>query len=201
MKTIVKFKALVPTRVRNEAGVKIKVAKGRTFTTNENYADNYKKYTRLFEFIEIIPVEKVKKDKNKVKNSDAFPVTISEEMTNAEVEKILTKMGAKFKKKDKRENLVKAYETKLEEIEAEKQEKIIEAGTEKFKKMVDNRTIDQLQDFVEDIDKALDVENIDKEACEEYILEVLEKKIEDAKDKKVGDDEGNSEGSLDGADA
>lgn len=200
MKTLVKFKALVPTRVRDENGNKIAVKKDREFTTTDAYATNYRKYKRMFEEVEIVNV-KPKKDKTTAKNSNAFPVAISEETTNKEIEAMLEEMGAKYKKKGKRSDLIKSYEDRLVEMDEEKLAEIQVEATETFKSMVDNRNIDQLQEMAEDMDKALDVKNIDKEACEEYIIDTLAKKVEEADAKKEGDDEGNSEGTLEGADA
>lgn len=200
MKTLYKFKALVKTKVRNENGIKDVIKKGSTFLTTENYGNTYKKYNRMFEFMGMEEAE-VKERKVPVKGNDknVFPVTISEEMTNAEIEKILSEMGAKFKKKSSKKDLLEAYEVRKEEIKLEEEEKVIEKATNKFKAMVDNRTLEQLIEFEGDLDKATDVKNIDKDVCGEYILEVLEAKQEEAKTKKEGNENG-SEGSLNDSD-
>jgi ribosomal protein L20A (L18A) len=197
MKTLYKFKALVATKVRNEEGNKVKVAKGREFTTTEGFAKTYRSYKRMFQELGAVSAE-VKEKKTTSKNSDAFAVTISDDMTNAQIEKVLSDMGAKFKKKDKRANLLKALEERKAELNEEALAKIVEEETAIFCKMVDGKSIDDLQAMADDMDTALDVENIDKDVCEEYITDTLAEKIEEAGAKKDGDEDGNSEGSLDG---
>jgi len=196
MKTIVTFKALVDTRARNEDGVKITVKKGKTFKTKDSYAKEYRKYKRLFEEIAIEHKEP-RKDINTPKNSDAFPVTISPNMTNADIEKHLVQIGAKFKKKGSRKELIKAYEQRKADIEEEKKKQKEEKATDSFLKMIDNRTIEQLKDLVNDLEKAVEIKGINKEVCKEYILDTYKEKKKENEDKKEEDDDGNSEGALD----
>lgn len=203
MKTIVTFKALVETRARDEDGVKITVKKGKTFKTTEDTAKIYRGYGRLFEEVAVEYAEP-KKDKNTPKNSDAFPGTITENTTNAQIEDMLVEIGAKFKKKGSRAELLKAYDDRLAEMQEENSKDKEEKATEKFKAMIDSRTFDQLEDLADNLDNAVDVEGINKEVCREYILDAYEKAV----DKKVSsnddgeeDEDGNSEGTLDGADA
>lgn len=200
MKTIVTFKALANTRARDEDGIKVTVKKGKTFKTTEANASIYRGYKKLFEEVNV-EYAQPKKDKNTIKNSDAFPVTISDEMKNEDIEKLLTKIGAKFKKKGSRKELVKAYNETIEEdkemIALEKEEK----ATETFKNMIDNRTLDQLEELVDDMEKALSIDGINKKVCKEYITEAYDTALEKKGEEGKADEDGNSEGSLDGADA
>lgn len=202
MKTIVTFKALVDTRARDEDGMKITAKKGKTFRTTEDTAKIYRGYWRLFEEVSVEYAEP-KKDKNTPKNSDAFPGTITETTTNTQIEEMLVEIGAKFKKKGSRAELLKAYEDRLEELKEENSKDKEEKATEKFKAMIDSRTFDQLEELADDLDKATDVEGINKEVCRAYILEVYEKAVDEkvnAPEDGAEDEEGNSEGSLEGAD-
>lgn len=198
-KTIITFKALADTKARDEDGIKVTVKKGKTFTTNEANAKIYRGYKRLFEEVSIEYADE-KASKTTPKNSDAFPVSISNETTNAEIEKLLTEMGAKFKKKWSRKELLEAFDLRQAELEEEVAKDREEKATEKFKAMIDVRTLEQLEDLVNDLDKAVDVEGINKEVCKDYIQEVYEAKLEENEANKDEDDEGNSEGSLIGSD-
>lgn len=196
MKTIVTFEALADTRARDEDGVKIVVKKGKTFNTSGSYAKIYRGYKRLFKEVGISYADP-KESKTTPKNSNAFPVAISNETTNAEIEAILTEMGAKFKKKGSRKELLEAFETRQAELNDEGRREREEKATEKFKAMIDNRTLDQLEDLVNDLDEATNVEGINKEVCRDYILEVYEAKKEENETSKEEDEDGNSEGTLD----
>jgi len=204
MKTTVKFKALQSTRVRNAEGKKVKVGKDKTFITTETFAKVYRGYKRLFQEVEVIVSTKPKLDKTTVKNTNAFPVTISDDMTNAQVEKILSEMGAKFTKKSSRAKLLEAYAKRTAELEEDKVADKIEKATEVFKKMVDTRTIDQLEEIIESDTFYTEInekDGIEIEFAKDYVEKAHEKAVEEATKKTEGDEDGNSEGSLDGADA
>lgn len=195
MKTIVTFKALADTKARDESGIKISVKKGKEFTTSESNAKIYRGYKRLFEEVKV-ELMGAKKDKNTPKNSDAFPVSISDEMTNWQIEALLESIGAKYKKKDSRANLILAFNARTGELEEEKAKENEQVATDKFKAMIDNRTLEQLEELVNDLDEAVNVDWINKEVCREYILEMYDEKLNENLTSKDGDEEGNSEGTL-----
>lgn len=194
-KTIITFEALADTRARDEDGLKVTVKKGKTFTTSESTAKIYRGYPRLFKELSINYAE-AKLSKTTPRNSDAFPVTISDDMTNGEIEKILEKMGAKFKKKGARKDLLKAFELRQAELSDEGKREKEEKATDDFKVMIDKKTLEELQNLVLDLDKAVDVEGINKEVCKDYIQEVYEAKKEENEATKEEDEDGNSEGTL-----
>lgn len=71
------------------------------------------------------------------------------------------------------------------EKEKAKESKKIQKETEKFCKMIDNRTFEQLEEMVNEVEKAVDVDGIDKEICENHIMKIYKEAIE--KKKKIVD--------------
>jgi hypothetical protein len=191
MKTTVKFKALKATKIRNEKGLKQNVGKDKTFITTEKYAELYRKHKRLFEEVEIIVSTKPKVSKVKASNSDAFPVTISDTMTNRQVEAILEEMGAKYTKKSSRAKLLEAYETRLKEIEEEKLSKDLEVVKKDFEVMIDGLTIEALQDHIKDEEflNKLSKDGLDIEEAKTFMEEVLEKKLAENEESKKGNED------------